>query len=186
MAKICDRTIELLEGTKTFTQGDDILDYVPDADDVSDSGFESYIVHVYEIGIITGTSNGSFMPFKTLSRAEAATVIHRVIDEDERVAFENPYPSELVINYYDEDAHPDFVLDIRFDEPVEPQFEDAIKYLTPLAGEALALEMVNYAKSKTKIDDLVTSKIWYTEDMTFEIYSTWGSMATTIRGWEVN
>ncbi len=43
------------------------------------------IAKAYGFGIITGYEDGTFRPNGTLTRAEAATVIYRLIDEDARV-----------------------------------------------------------------------------------------------------
>ncbi|MFV0516215.1 MAG: S-layer homology domain-containing protein, partial [Aminipila sp.] len=43
------------------------------------------IIKVYAKGIITGYQDGSFKPENTLTRAESATVIYRLVDEGKRV-----------------------------------------------------------------------------------------------------
>lgn len=47
--------------------------------------YKHEIIKSYGMGIITGYEDGSFQPDGTLTRAESATVINRVINEDERI-----------------------------------------------------------------------------------------------------
>lgn len=54
MAKICERTIEQLEGQQTYTQTDAVEQSVSDWRDILDSGVSEYIYHMYELGVIVG------------------------------------------------------------------------------------------------------------------------------------
>lgn len=56
---------------------------------------ESDITKAYASGILTGYSDETFRPNKTLSRAEAATVIYRLVDESKRIL---PYGVEQEVN----------------------------------------------------------------------------------------
>ncbi len=47
--------------------------------------YEYDITKAYAYGILTGYTDNTFRPNKTLSRAEAATVIYRLVDESKRV-----------------------------------------------------------------------------------------------------
>ncbi|HVI41108.1 MAG TPA: S-layer homology domain-containing protein [Anaerovoracaceae bacterium] len=47
--------------------------------------YEYDITKAYAYGILTGYSDNTFRPDKTLSRAESATVIYRLVDESKRV-----------------------------------------------------------------------------------------------------
>lgn len=87
MAMVCERVIEMLEGSKTYTKEQEVINNLTDYDDVRMSGSESAILHVYELGIITGYPDGSFGAKNQLMRSEASTVIHRIIDESERRPF---------------------------------------------------------------------------------------------------
>jgi len=51
-----------------------------------DEQHREYILEAYSKGILTGYSDGEFKPKNGLTRAEAATVILRMIDKNERVA----------------------------------------------------------------------------------------------------
>ncbi|MDD2190778.1 MAG: S-layer homology domain-containing protein, partial [Eubacteriales bacterium] len=47
--------------------------------------YEYDITKAYAAGILTGYTDNTFKPERTLSRAESATVIHRLVDESKRV-----------------------------------------------------------------------------------------------------
>ncbi|HML37373.1 MAG TPA: S-layer homology domain-containing protein [Bacillota bacterium] len=47
--------------------------------------YEYDITKAYATGILTGYTDSTFKPDKTLSRAEAATVIYRLVDESKRI-----------------------------------------------------------------------------------------------------
>jgi len=182
MAKICDSTIQLLEGSKTYTMGDDIVKEVPDINDIKASGYEIYIKHVYEIGIITGTSDGSFMPYKTLTRAEASTVIHRIIDTSERQPFEPEYTSGIAITEYDEPGIADVNIVIHLYIEVEPQYIDAESYLLTFLDQDTVDEMMVYVKSKTDRVQILDTKFWYTSDWKIQVGSNWGNPNVFIFG----
>jgi len=68
--------------------------------------YQHEIVKSYATGILTGYADKTFKPGRTLSRAEAATVIHRLVDESMRVkpevggvVKEKPPLSQVVKNY---------------------------------------------------------------------------------------
>lgn len=87
MAMICERVVEMLDGPQTYTKEQEVKNNLTDYEDVRMSGSESAILHVYELGIITGYPDGSFGAKNQLMRSEASTVIHRIIDKEERRAF---------------------------------------------------------------------------------------------------
>lgn len=87
MAKICETALELLEGTKIYTKAEDIEKIISDSASVEATGYDSYIYHMWELGLITGYLDRSFKPNNTLTRAEASTVIIRLIDPSKRKPF---------------------------------------------------------------------------------------------------
>ena len=56
---------------------------ITDIDSISDY-YKDYVVKAYSKGLITGYEDGSFKATESLTRAESATVILRLIDESER------------------------------------------------------------------------------------------------------
>lgn len=83
----------LIAGNYLLTQNYDVIpeydmvavaDFIPDYKDI-DSDYLKNAIFCYSEGIICGTDDkGSFMPKKTLTRAEASTVLYRLINSDER------------------------------------------------------------------------------------------------------
>jgi hypothetical protein len=68
--------------------------------------YEYDIVKSYATGILTGYDDQTFKPERTLSRAEAATVIHRLVDESKRIkpdvgniTKEKKTLSQMITNY---------------------------------------------------------------------------------------
>ncbi len=88
MAMICENVLVALEGSKSYTLSSDIKGKLMDYSSVASSGYENNILHVYELGIITGYPDGTFGPNKQLMRSEASTVIRRIIDASVRKPFE--------------------------------------------------------------------------------------------------
>lgn len=107
MAMIAENTLIALEGKKSYLQEADVKKAMTDYNtSVKNSMYEKNIIHVYELGIITGYPDGSFGPTNSLTRAEAVTVIRRVIDFSVRKAFINSdiarlarYPHDTSGNY---------------------------------------------------------------------------------------
>lgn len=66
----------------------DIKNYDEIQRDIKDVTYQTEheydIIKAYATGILTGYTNNTFRPDKTLSRAESATVIHRLVDESKR------------------------------------------------------------------------------------------------------
>lgn len=58
------------------------------------TNYEYDITKAYASGILTGYTNNTFRPEKTLSRAEAATVIYRLVDESKRVLPDGGKPAD--------------------------------------------------------------------------------------------
>lgn len=76
MAKIISRTLDYLGKAQTAN---------PDTSKITDwnsvsADYQPYVAEVYSKGIITGYDDGSFAPSNSLTRAEASTVIVRMID----------------------------------------------------------------------------------------------------------
>ena len=69
-----------------YTQINDIADgAIPDVQATDASAYEIYVF--YRAGILTGYTDGSFDPGATISRAEVATIMNRMMDESARKSF---------------------------------------------------------------------------------------------------
>ena len=76
MAKIISRTLDYLGKAHAATPD---TSKIPDWNSIS-ADYQPYVADVYSKGIITGYNDGSFAPSNSLTRAEASTVIVRIID----------------------------------------------------------------------------------------------------------
>ncbi len=87
MSMIVVRVVENLEGEKPFTDLTQVKQVVNDSEDFTYK-YETYIMKTYKLGIITGYPDHSFKPQGVLTRSEASAVIVRLIDANERIAFD--------------------------------------------------------------------------------------------------
>lgn len=69
------------------------------------------IIKAYESGILTGYEDGTFKPNGTLTRAEAVTVIHRLVDESKRVLPSQNTTAEVKTNVSEVIQNKDTLLD---------------------------------------------------------------------------
>lgn len=93
MAKIATRAFEYLKEediADTSTYATKLKDY----SDIPDK-FKSYVLQAYGKGIISGYEDGTFRSDGILTRAEASSVLVRLIDKDER-----PNADETLYDYF--------------------------------------------------------------------------------------
>ncbi len=84
---------------------------IPDYKTVSEH-LKQYVVHAYASGLLCGTdTKGTFSPKATLTRAEASTVLYRMIEADKRTP-----EKELYADTYQIAENPDYPIIIREDE----------------------------------------------------------------------
>ncbi|MBN7773428.1 S-layer homology domain-containing protein [Clostridium aminobutyricum] len=74
---------------------DELEASISDVDSTTKNDYD--IMKAYATGILTGYADGTFKPNGTLTRAEAVTVIHRLVDESKRVLPEGK-KEEPVVN----------------------------------------------------------------------------------------
>ena len=157
MARICERVILQLNENPTYTKTEQIKEKITDQQQVEETELSEYIYHMYELGILTGYPDNSFQPERTLSRAEACTVIRRVIDQEVR----EPFYSEEYIEIYDDGDIPNaFDIDLDVSKPLEPQWNEAENYLINKVGEEYAQQMMGYVRLKEKNEDELKLKIF--------------------------
>ena len=64
------------------------LNAVTSLPDVKDEGYGSSVFYLYRQGVLTGNDDrGTFKPDKSISRAEAAAILNRVMDKEKRKTF---------------------------------------------------------------------------------------------------
>ena len=70
------------------TDTERVLNNVTTLPDVEDEGYGSSVFYLYRQGVLTGNdSAGTFKPDKSVSRAEAAAILNRVMDAEKRKSF---------------------------------------------------------------------------------------------------
>ncbi len=89
MAKMATRVIETTENEKWQEDLSKYIYQIKDYDTTLNN-YKDYILKAYTKGIITGYPDGTFAGNKGLTRAEAATVVVRIIDNKERVLLAPP------------------------------------------------------------------------------------------------
>ncbi|MBQ8588575.1 MAG: S-layer homology domain-containing protein [Clostridia bacterium] len=85
MSLVAERAVRKIEGNSKVTYDmDKASSVIPDFDQVSNH-LKSYVVQAYADGLLCGTDDaGSFAPKSTLTRAEAATVLYRIVESNYR------------------------------------------------------------------------------------------------------
>ncbi|MBQ7606224.1 MAG: S-layer homology domain-containing protein, partial [Firmicutes bacterium] len=106
MALICANAANLSEVNMK-----EVADKIPDVDKTTRNEYQ--IAQAYAEGLITGYEDGSFHPYGTLTRAEASTVILRIIDKSARKvpdwakeAAEEATTTQATSTKYDSDGTP--------------------------------------------------------------------------------
>lgn len=146
--------------------------------------YQNYVIKAYAKGIITGYPDGTFKGSNGLTRAEASTVVIRVIDKSERKVPKKPSTdiTEYGLNvdlrkiplYSNAQIEirgpkgPDNPYDVDFSvifkmwEPLEPQHKDAENLLTARFGKnnSTVKEIMNYIKQKDERKDELPYKEW--------------------------
>lgn len=182
MAKMAANSLNLL-GEKHITDREDYKELIKDYNNVSEK-YKDFVLKVYAKGIITGFPDGTFGGEKGLTRAEASSVIIRVIDETERKVPPKPSKKEYVrrempketgpnvdlklvpiygegiVDIYPVDHHAsgDFGYTFITYKEMDDQYRDAENLLTVRFGKdnKTVKEIMNYLKSG---DDLA-QKTW--------------------------
>ena len=105
MAKMCANALDYL-GESHNSDRDKFKSQIKDFNQIP-KAYQDYVLKSYSKGIITGYPDGTFKGDRGLTRAEASTVIIRVIDKDER---------ENVTTNNDDFIEPEFKVRMTTDE----------------------------------------------------------------------
>ena len=90
MARIIIRALPSITGeTEVSYETDAIKTRMGDYSTIPEA-LRDYVCQAYQLGILTGGTDGKFNPNKTLVRAEAAAVLHRLVDKTARVTMPEP------------------------------------------------------------------------------------------------
>lgn len=162
MAKIATRAFEYLKEediADTSTYATKLKDY----SDIPDK-FKKYVLQAYGKGIISGYEDGTFRADGILTRAEASSVLVRLIDKDER-----PNADETLYDYFGRKVT--FTEPLRTDVPEQYQVSisdhDVISQANYNESVQLGGTPSDYCLSRSKammFEDLVLQSIRYDGD----------------------
>lgn len=174
MAKMIQRVLYNLEGSYTYTKRDSLIDYIPDNKDVTESGYKDYIYQVYERGIITGDTYGTFKPYDTVTRAEASAVLHRIIDESVRKPFEEPSlesGTTYTTKEFEDDTYYGLELDVTKYMPT--QHDEVDVFLSKYISDSLKGEVLDYVKGKTVREQSLDPVFFNEGNIQIRVISKW-------------
>lgn len=154
MSRMIVRAVEALEGKKTYIQSEQIKSCTKDIG-TGNIAMVADVLKTYELGIITGYPDFTFKPKGSLTRAEASTVLRRVIEPGIRVAFNYELVNaKLVVS---EDTKLGFKsetftgpdqIDFRVGINVQRNFDEQIvlarEFLEKEVGKSLSDEIMDY------------------------------------------
>jgi hypothetical protein len=154
MSRMIVRAIEALEGKKTYIQGEQIKSCTKDIG-TGNTLMVSDILKTYELGIITGYPDFTFKPKGGLTRAEASTVLRRVIDPSVRVAFDYELVNaklvvseDVKLGYKAESFTGRNQIDFRVGINVQRNFDEQLilarEFLEKKVGKSLSDEILEY------------------------------------------
>lgn len=162
MAKIATRAFEYLKEediADTSTYAAKLKDY----SDIPDK-FKSYVLQAYGKGIISGYEDGTFRSDGILTRAEASSVLVRLIDKDER-----PNADETLYDYFGRKVT--FTEPLRTDVPEQYQVSIADHKVLSQANYNESVQLggtpSDYPLNRSKammFEDLVLQSIRYDGD----------------------
>ncbi len=156
---------------------DGIVKYIPQIKDYNDmyAPNQDAVLIVYRAGIVTGYPDGTFKDQNVATRAEATTMLARLLDKDLR---REPKLLNLEVNYaagvdlpsgasFREkgnrtDSSYDFYVSMNIIDPVEPQYRDIEAYLPRWFDQATINEIMAIVKTKTSdIGPRIEKKLYY-------------------------
>lgn len=172
-----------------------IPNVIPDKNTIG-SSYKTYVYLAYAKGIITGYTDKSFGPLRTATRAEASTMIVRLLDEDMRIIPEKPEVGTVIINGYVlpetndildwETEEPgghlaELSVNIKMSQPLEPQWSLLERALLSQFSAEDVKEAMDYIKQKTERDQDLPPFEVYVGSRYISIWSPWGSNNIAVR-----
>lgn len=180
MAKMCANALDHL-GEKHDTNRNTYKSQIKDFNKIPNK-YQDYVLKAYAKGIISGYPDGTFRGSNGLTRAEASSVVIRVIDESERILPEEsstempnesgpnvdlnkiPLNSEAQIEIREKgnSKNLDFAVLFKMWEPLQSQYTDAENLLVARFGKnnSTVKEIMNYIKQKDERTDKLADKWW--------------------------
>ncbi len=159
MARMISRAMD-----ETFGDAKYYIPQIKDHNDINPPD-KLPVLAVYRAGIVTGYPDGSFKDSNTATRAEATTMLARLLDKNLR---REPKLLNLNINYKDDIEMPsgasfherdegetcyDFYVSMNIIDPLEPQYRDVEAFLPRWFDQAMVDQIMAIVKSKTKREE---------------------------------
>lgn len=199
MAKMTANSLDFL-GESHVSDRDLFRSQIKDFDKIPKE-YQDYVLKSYSKGIITGYPDGTFKGNQGLTRAEASTVIIKVIEKDERKVPTKPeMPTDFgphvdlrkvpiigegkVDIRVKGDYNPnnlDFGYMVRTHEPMEPQYTDMENLLAARFGRdnTTSKEIMNYIKSSNNLPE----KKWTINGQTVRVNSNTSFRVINLQAW---
>lgn len=165
MAKVAARAVEYLKEepiADTSAYAEKIKDYMN-----IEAENKEFVMQAYAKGIISGYEDGRFRSDGLLTRAEASSVLVRLVDKNERVVEADP--SEKLYDYFDRQVT--WTQPLRTDIPTQYQVSIADHEVISQASYDRAMEnggsITKYELNRSKgmmFEDLVLQSITYKGD----------------------
>ncbi len=157
---------------------DDAKYYMPQIKDYQNmSAFNKLpVLIVYRAGIVTGYPDGSFKDKNVATRAEATTMLARLLDkslrrEPELLNLEIDYTGERDLYFPsgacfheksgESDSSYEFYAALNIIKPLEPQYRDVEAFLERWFDQATINDIMAIVKSKTKREDKLENYLYY-------------------------
>ncbi len=125
MAKILVNAVESVENIE-YREKKEIISLIPDYTSVSEE-YKEYVVKAYDSGLITGDEKGNFKPKETLTRAESAIIVRRILDQDFR---EPAKIDEEIVE--EEDIEEDLIVEEIITEGILDQEGNLVDFTTDI------------------------------------------------------
>ncbi len=155
---------------------DGIVKYIPQIKDYNDmyAPNKDAVLIVYRAGIVTGYPDGTFKDQAVATRAEATTMLARLLDKDLRrepkllnlevdytAGIETPSGVSFIEKGDRTDSSYDFYVSLDILYPLEPQYRDVEAFLPRWFDQATIDEIMAIVKSKTKREDGLDRYLYY-------------------------
>lgn len=180
IARMIIRTIQRMDEVIP-TNANEYKSLIEDVDSI-DPDYKSMVVAAYAVGIIAGYPDGTFGPEKTATRAEAATMIVRTFDENEREVPELEV-THAEINDFDSADRVDFGIEINILKSTNLQFQEAEEFLNKKVGTEITKQIIEYAKQKIDWREELPIKYWDWNNEQIQVISPAGNPLIGIRAW---
>ncbi len=157
-------------------QYDNIVNYIPQIKDYNNMhpSNKNAVLIVYRAGIVTGYPDGSFKDENVATRAEATTMLARLLDktlrrEPELHNLEVDYTEDIYLpsgaSFHEKsgsnDTSYDFYISLNIIKPLEPQYRDVEVFLERWFDQTMIDEIMSIVKTKTKREEGLENYLYY-------------------------